>query len=252
MRLIGLALSALLVAFQLWYTAAGAEQRALVPGWVRVGADQIARGIVNLTDDVTDTLGPRMRGGLRQTREALGFGSNDAAVPRARVEIGADLTEADRRAALLGEASLLGARLDRADFTKAYLRAAQLDGAHGEDALFDEAVLEGASLGATILPRASFVGADLTRADLRAARLSGARFEQAILVNADMTGAVLQAAHLDGARLAGTNLFRADLSGARLTGAIGLTQRQLDGACGDADTRLPEGFSLPPCLPSDL
>ena len=37
-------------------------------------------------------------------------------------------------------------------------------------------------------------------------------------------------------------------SGANLLGARGLTQTQLDEACGDANTKLPEGFTpLKPC-----
>ena len=47
---------------------------------------------------------------------------------------------------------------------------------------------------------------------------------------------------LTGARLAG-----ADLSGAVLEGAEGLTQRQLDQACGDEETKLPPGLIVAPC-----
>jgi hypothetical protein len=40
----------------------------------------------------------------------------------------------------------------------------------------------------------------------------------------------------------------ANLLGANLLGAMGLTQTHLDEACGDANTKLPEGFSpLKPC-----
>ena len=38
-----------------------------------------------------------------------------------------------------------------------------------------------------------------------------------------------------------------DLSYADLTDAKNLTQTQLDKACGDAHTKLPEGLTLKPC-----
>ena len=44
------------------------------------------------------------------------------------------------------------------------------------------------------------------------------------------------------ADMGGTNLSGADLSGAR-----GLTQRQLNEACGDSATRLPSGLTVPAC-----
>jgi len=49
----------------------------------------------------------------------------------------------------------------------------------------------------------------------------------------------------NGANLSGANLSKADLSGAELT------QTQLDAACGDANTKPPEGLKPPkPCPPA--
>ncbi|MDH3920535.1 MAG: pentapeptide repeat-containing protein, partial [Rhodospirillales bacterium] len=70
-----------------------------------------------------------------------------------------------------------------------------------------------------------------TGADLRGSNLSGARL-----------GAVLRQVELAGARLDG-----ADLSGAWLADATGLTQAQLDRACGDRRTKLPPGLTVAPC-----
>lgn len=39
----------------------------------------------------------------------------------------------------------------------------------------------------------------------------------------------------------------ADLRDADLTDAINLVQEQLDEACGDEKTKLPEGLTIPPC-----
>ena len=250
MRMIGLILTALLVAFQLWYTSASAEGQARVPAWVRVGADQLARGILWTADEIGDLAMPPAKRAWRETREAFGWDEPEA--PRVRVEIGMDLSGADRRAAPMAGASLLGARIGGADFTKAYMRGAQLDGASGERAVFDGAVMERASLAAAQLPDASLAGADLTRAKAQAVRLPRADLSDAVLTNADLTGGVLTGAVMRGARLGGASLFRADLSGADLTGAVGVTQQQLDGACGDAETRLPDGLNVPPCLPDAL
>ena len=64
------------------------------------------------------------------------------------------------------------------------------------------------------------------------------------LANVSIPGANLES-HAD---LSGANLSGTDLSGANLLGARGLTQTQLDEACGDANTKLPEGFTpLKPC-----
>ena len=38
-----------------------------------------------------------------------------------------------------------------------------------------------------------------------------------------------------------------NLAGADLSGATGLTQKQLDQACGDKETKLPEGLTIKPC-----
>ena len=47
---------------------------------------------------------------------------------------------------------------------------------------------------------------------------------------------------LSGAKLSGTNL-----SGAQLARAVGLTQSQLNQACGDDATVLPRGLRIPAC-----
>ena len=45
----------------------------------------------------------------------------------------------------------------------------------------------------------------------------------------------------------GATLAGANVSGAEMDRAVGLTQAQLNRACGDADTRLPRGLSVPRC-----
>ena len=76
---------------------------------------------------------------------------------------------------------------------------------------------------------ANLEGADLEGADLRRANLRRANLRRAFLTDADLVGAFLT----------GADLTDADLGGADLTGAFlrdtGLTQPQLDSACGRRD-----------------
>ena len=83
---------------------------------------------------------------------------------------------------------------------------------------------------------------DLTGINLHGANLKGALLAKTNLNGADLRGANLSGAHLTGANLALANLNGADLRGANLSGAKNLTQMQLDQACGDAHTNLPEGL----------
>ena len=88
---------------------------------------------------------------------------------------------------------------------------------------------------------------DLTGADLIRANLTGADLSNANLAWADLTGADLTGANLSGARLFEAILPNAKLRGADLRDAGNLTQRQLDVACGDENTKLPQGLTIKAC-----
>lgn len=90
--------------------------------------------------------------------------------------------------------------------------------------------------------RADFHGANLSLANLFGARLTGADLRNANLEGASLVGAYLGGAQFDGAALDGANL-----SGAEMETARGLSQSQLNTACGDAKTRLPAGLSVRTC-----
>lgn len=118
-----------------------------------------------------------------------------------------------------------------------YLRKANLAIANLSNANLSGANLSNATLRVADLSNALLGTADLSMADLSYANLTGA-----YLVYADLSGAKL----LD-ATLSNANLNKTDLRGADLRGAKGLTQTQLHEACGNANTELPEGFTLKPC-----
>lgn len=169
---------------------------------------------------------------------------------------GANLKEAKLNRANLTKATLSGANLVRAEFKDAWLNEASLIGARLDNAILDGAELARADLSGAELFGAQLRGARLFDADLSAADFFGAKLGRAILTGVNLRGASLRSADLlevdlrradlSNADLTRTILYRANLSDAR-----GLTQNQIDAACGDGRTDVPIGFRPPtpaPCM----
>jgi len=133
------------------------------------------------------------------------------------------------------------ARAEPADFLKAVasIKAGQHDCPH--------CVLAGADLTNQCVKGGNLAGADFDHARLVLACMSYANFRGASFRRADLSGANLAHANLDGADLTGADLTVTSLKGTDLSRAIGLTQPQLDAACGDAATRPPAGLSVKTC-----
>tara|TARA_R110000868_G_scaffold26347_6_gene101570 strand:- start:4100 stop:4588 length:489 start_codon:yes stop_codon:yes gene_type:complete len=102
--------------------------------------------------------------------------------------------------------------------------------------------LRQANLALSTMNHTNFSGANLSVANLFGGRFTGANFR-----NADFTDAVLVGAYFGSANLSGAQLSGANISGAEMASAIGLTQSQLNTACGDASTQLPAGLHVPAC-----
>lgn len=102
--------------------------------------------------------------------------------------------------------------------------------------------LRQADLSLSVFNHSNFAGADLRDVNGYGALFTGADFARANMTNATFVGSYLQGANFRGANLSGVNF-----SGAEMDRAVGLTQRQLDAACGDPSTTLPRGLRLPPC-----
>lgn len=102
--------------------------------------------------------------------------------------------------------------------------------------------LRQADLSTAVMNRTSFAGGDLRDLNAYGAVLTGASFARADLTNASFVGAYLQGANFSGAKLSGVNF-----SGAEMDRAVGLTQGQLNQACGDDSTLTPRGLSIPRC-----
>lgn len=174
--------------------------------------------------------------------------------------VGTDLSYSDLR-----NSDLTGADLEKATLTRASLAGSKADGAkfhriEGYRTLFNEISATGSS----------FASAELQRADFTGAKLDGANFEKAELGRGVFTGASiggvkfafanLARARFDGAtfskplELTGAFLFLTRLDGLDLSASTGLQQAQIDQACGDDKTKLPQGLKQPegwPCSPME-
>lgn len=129
-------------------------------------------------------------------------------------------------------ASCPGCNLFQADFSNQQMKGRNFSGAR----------LRQADLSASVMNHASFAGADLRDVNAYGGVFTGASFAGSNMTNASFVGAYLEGANLRGANLSGVNF-----SGAEMGRAVGLSQRQLDGACGDQATTLPAGLRLRPC-----
>jgi uncharacterized protein YjbI with pentapeptide repeats len=86
--------------------------------------------------------------------------------------------------------------------------------------------------------------AELARIVLTGAVVAGVSFTYSNLSRADLRGL-----DLEDADLTGSYMFLTQIGGANLSGTKGLTQGQIDIACGTSDTQLPTGLAAPPSWP---
>ena len=145
---------------------------------------------------------------------------------------GRDLAGANLRGAELRYADFTAARLQGADLSGAYLRRARLAGIDARGSHWRAAYLDGASLSDADLADADLAGIHAYRIDLGSADLRYADARDASLSHANLANALTT-----GLRLEGTYLRFSE----------NLTQVQLDAACGDVATRLPQGLTIKGC-----
>lgn len=113
-------------------------------------------------------------------------------------------------------------------------------------------VLSGRSFARARLRQAEMVAITLDNSNLRNADLAfinafAGRFLHADFSGADLSDATFTGAYFGRANFTGATLTRANFSGADIDSVLGLTQVQLDTACGDAATRLAPGLTIPRC-----
>jgi uncharacterized protein YjbI with pentapeptide repeats len=108
-------------------------------------------------------------------------------------------------------------------------------------------VLAGADLTNQCVKGGNMTGADFDNARLVLMCMSYTNFRNATFRGADLSGANLAHAVLDGADLTGAKMTITSIKGTDLRRVKGLTQSQLDAACGDADTKTPAGLQVKTC-----
>lgn len=168
--------------------------------------------------------------------------------------IGADLNGTDLQRASLAGADLTRASVDRVRFSGADLSRAKLAQLNGYRANFGAANLSGTDLTKAELARANLAAAnlaqaDLTKAELQRANMEGSNLDGANLTGTDLARTNLAKARLDGTRMAQARTYLTRIEGVNLSRVVGLSQAQVDSACGDATTQLPKGLKAPTTWP---
>ena len=107
--------------------------------------------------------------------------------------------------------------------------------------------LSGADLSRECVKHGDLTGAKFDNTKAQYMCMSFANFTGASFRNADLTGANLGHSNLKNANLKGAKLNITNIRGADLSTATGLTQAQIDLACGDAETKLPPGLKANSC-----
>lgn len=107
--------------------------------------------------------------------------------------------------------------------------------------------LAGANLANQCVKRGNLEGTDFDGANLILMCMSYGDFRGASFARADLSGANLAHAVLDGANVSGAEMSATSLRGTDLRRTIGLSQHQLDQACGDTETKLPENMTIHAC-----
>jgi uncharacterized protein YjbI with pentapeptide repeats len=131
-----------------------------------------------------------------------------------------------------GGANCPGCNLFQADYSNKDMKGRNFAGAR----------LRQSDLSLSVMNRTSFARADLRDVNAYGAVFSSANFAGADLTNATFVGTFLEGSNFSGARLAGANF-----SGAEMHRVSGLSQAQLNTACGDGSTLLPPGMRIPAC-----
>lgn len=229
---------------------------------VRLGGIYALEGVMNTSEQYHQPVLEALCAFVRdETQRAVGSTSSTAAaevkdlgvlddLPLPATEIQAALRVIKRRkSGLPGYIDLSAAHVPRAELEGADLSGADLRAADLNRASLFHANLEGAWLSVDIAGNRGLTW--LVGADLRGANLSGASLFIADLSDADLSDANLSGGNLGGGNLGGAKLS-GNLIGVNLSGAKGLTQTQLDEACGTDVKGLDQLYpplKIKPCPP---
>lgn len=185
---------------------------------------------------------------------------------------GVKLKNANFSGSTFNNSNLSGGNFDGSNLTGSHFRKAMLYGVEGKNVNLNGANLEDATLIEAKLGESVFIGTDFSRADLTRGEFGGGDFRQTSLQRAVAAQVDFKNTNFADAKLDHINLHRAALDGAKfnnvsfgtaimldasvtgtdfsdadLSQTQGLSQEQLNEACGNANTRLPNALSIPYC-----
>lgn len=198
---------------------------------------------------------------------------------------GVDWSECRKRNLIMSEFDFSGSNFSRADLSSSDLRGSKLSGADFEKANLVRASLKGATASGanftsvlawrTDLSEADFTEADFSKAETTRSDFTGSNLAGADLSKAEFSRAQFKDADISGVNFDFTNLARSDfrevrfetppsfnnaylyrtrIEGVDLSTAQGLASWQINLACGNSDTKLPDGVDAPvewPCGEED-
>lgn len=107
--------------------------------------------------------------------------------------------------------------------------------------------LSGARIRQADLSLSTFDRTKFTGADMPIVNAFSVRADVADFTNVNFEDVVLVGGWFGRSNFAGAKFGNANLSGSDFTGAKGMSQSQLDTACGDAGTKLLTGLTIVPC-----
>jgi len=185
---------------------------------------------------------------------------------------GVKLKNANFSGSSFNNSNLSGGNFDGSNLTGTHFRKALMYRIKGNNVNLNGANMADATLTEANLGDSVFIGTDFKRADLTRGKFQGGDFRQTSFERAIASDVNFENTNFDGAKLDHINLQKANLKGAKLnnvtfgnaillgaeldganisdanmTQVQGLKQEQLDRACGNANTRLPFGLSVPYC-----
>ena len=187
---------------------------------------------------------------------------NNLMLPDSNLER-ANLFDVDFSMTDLSGVNLNGANLEKATLVRAWLTGGTAENANfsrveGYRTGFTDVIANGANFSNAEMQRADFSGAKLRGANFAKAELGRALFTEATLANtrfslANLSRADFSKAHFDGpVQFDRAFMFLTRIEGLDLSRAEGLDQAQIDLACGNAKTRLPDGLVAPTSWPCEF
>ena len=185
---------------------------------------------------------------------------------------GVKLKNANFSGSIFNNSNLSGGNLDGSNLTGSHFRKALLYSVEGKNVNLNGANLQDATLTEAKLGDSVFIGTNFRRADLSRGEFQGGDFRQTTFERATATDVNFQNTNFAEAKLDHINLNKATLDGGNFKGVTfgnailvdatmmatdlsdadlsltqGLKQEQLNAACGNVNTKLPYGLSIPYC-----